>query len=366
MNLDSYLIPIIYLLGLIQGIIFSILLIYLDKKNNRPTLLLGLFIFAYSINYLKPIAKLLDLDKDYSFLNNLPVDFTWLLFPLFYVYIRNISILPKSNKVYFYLLPGLLMLIIDILVYLNLSSGLEQLKLSKEFRFVNHIGGHLYDIFIYYKTYTFIKKHTEETNNQYTSTTGKELQWAKTFMSIGLFFTLTLHFLPEITNKTLNLFIILIDVGLLYWISIYGLQQQTIKNLTQQKDSKIEKKNNFNSENKISKVDTDLFNHIQQTIILHKKYKDPDLTIADVANITNQHPKRISFVINEISNKNFKTFINGFRVNEAIEILKSNNSKNYSIEGISLEVGFKSKSAFYSAFKKETGTTPTNYKNSFF
>ena len=354
---------IIFIIGLTQGLIFSILLIYLDQRKNRPTLLLGLFIFAYSINYIEPISALLKLDENYPFLNNLPLDFSWLLFALFYVYIRNLSLLPKSNKIYIYLVPGMVILIMNMLVYLKVSSYIEKLRFSEVFRFVHHIGGHLYAIFIYYQTHKFISKHTLEINNQYASTTGRELKWAKYFMLTGVLFTLTIHFTSKLHNIYLDLTEAIINVGLLYWISIYGIRQQTIKNLIQQKSFVIEKNDKLHKKNEISEEDKDLFNRVQQIFISQKVYKNPDLAIVDIANIINEHPKKISTIINEVSNKNFKTFVNGFRINEAKEILKSSSSDYYSIEGIILEVGFKSKSAFYDAFRKETGTTPINYQN---
>ncbi|WP_394330735.1 helix-turn-helix domain-containing protein [Lacinutrix jangbogonensis] len=35
---------------------------------------------------------------------------------------------------------------------------------------------------------------------------------------------------------------------------------------------------------------------------------------------------------------------------------------NYSLEGVALEVGFKSRTTFIKAFKEKTGTTPSQYK----
>ena len=365
MNLLKDIIPILYILGLIQGVIFGVLLIYLNRKRNRSTLFLGLFILVYSINYIKPISKYLNLTEKYPTINDLPFDFTWLLFPLFYIYIINISILPKSKKIYLYLIPGLIMLIIDFLTYSNVSSTLNTIRNSSVYNFIHHIGDHLYAIFIFLKTYQFINNHTTETKNQYSSTYGKELKWAKTFMFIGVLFTLAIHFKPKGYNVYLNSLISLINVGLLYWVCIYGFRQLTIKSLIQQNTFKPKNANNNKHGNKISKADKELFEKIEQLIPLKKLYKNVDLSIVDIANLTNEHPKRISTIINTASNKNFKSYINHFRIEEAKKMLESYNSDDFSIEGISIEVGFKSKSSFYQAFKKETKTTPTDYKSNF-
>ncbi|WP_442265804.1 helix-turn-helix domain-containing protein [Tenacibaculum sp. ZS6-P6] len=255
------------------------------------------------------------------------------------------------------------MFVIDLLIYFNVSEELEKFRFSESFGFIHHIGGHIYTVFIYFLTHVFLKKHTIEINNQYTSTIGKELYWAKSFMLVGVFFTLIIHFTSKFNNYYLDLTEAIINVGLLYWICIHGIRQQTVKNLVQESDFITEKRSKSKNEVEINETDKVLFNHIEQMIISKNIYKNPDLTIIDIANLTNKHPKKISTVINEVSNKNFKTFINGFRINEAKDILKNVNSNDYSIEGISLEVGFKSKSAFYDAFRKETGTTPTKFKN---
>ena len=87
-----------------------------------------------------------------------------------------------------------------------------------------------------------------------------------------------------------------------------------------------------------------------------------ELTIVDIAEKLKVHPRRISVAINSIHQQNFNTYVNEFRIKKAELLLADENLNNLSIEGIGLEVGFHSKSSFYSAFKKVTGTTPSNYK----
>lgn len=52
-----------------------------------------------------------------------------------------------------------------------------------------------------------------------------------------------------------------------------------------------------------------------------------------------------------------------FRVNDSKEMLLNPEYSNYSTEGIAKSVGFNSKSSFYTAFKKNTGLTPAEFKN---
>ena len=90
-------------------------------------------------------------------------------------------------------------------------------------------------------------------------------------------------------------------------------------------------------------------------------FTQSELTIVDVANDLNIHTKQISTAINKVQNQNFNSYVNQFRIEKAIDLLREQHIT-LSIEGIGYEVGFHSKSAFYAAFKKVTGTTPTKFK----
>ncbi|MEL6843420.1 MAG: helix-turn-helix domain-containing protein, partial [Bacteroidota bacterium] len=61
---------------------------------------------------------------------------------------------------------------------------------------------------------------------------------------------------------------------------------------------------------------------------------------------------------------NFMDFINGYRIEEAQKMLRAPRFGHYTIVAIAQEVGFRSRSAFYAAFKKISGQTPTEYKRS--
>ena len=70
----------------------------------------------------------------------------------------------------------------------------------------------------------------------------------------------------------------------------------------------------------------------------------------------------ISKLINGREGCNFSDYINKYRVSEAKKLLADKNFDPYTIVAIGLECGFNSKSTFYTAFKKFTGQTPTQYR----
>lgn len=72
----------------------------------------------------------------------------------------------------------------------------------------------------------------------------------------------------------------------------------------------------------------------------------------------------ISQAINSGLGVNFNEYINRFRIEKAIEYLEDPQYSHLNIEGIGKNVGFKSKSSFYAAFKKVTGSTPSAYLKS--
>jgi AraC-like DNA-binding protein len=88
-------------------------------------------------------------------------------------------------------------------------------------------------------------------------------------------------------------------------------------------------------------------------------YKDTDISLAKMAQLLDIPTYKLSITINEKMNTTFYDLINSKRIDASLILLKDNN--NFTIEAIALDVGFKSKSTFYRAFKKYKGTTPTNF-----
>ena len=92
-----------------------------------------------------------------------------------------------------------------------------------------------------------------------------------------------------------------------------------------------------------------------------KLYQDTDLTIAKLASHLGWPINSLSHVINESLQTNFNDLINRYRVAAFKERALEPDSYKYSIVGLGQEVGFSSKASFYRAFKKETGTTPSDF-----
>lgn len=90
-------------------------------------------------------------------------------------------------------------------------------------------------------------------------------------------------------------------------------------------------------------------------------FKDANLKLSDVARKLNVLPHHLSQYINDNLEKNFTNFLNEFRIEEAQKLIQQ--SDHLKLESIGYECGFNSKSTFYTAFKKVTGTTPAKFKD---
>jgi AraC-like DNA-binding protein len=101
---------------------------------------------------------------------------------------------------------------------------------------------------------------------------------------------------------------------------------------------------------------------LEKLILVEKIFTNSQLTVEDVARLLGTNAKYISQVLNEHYNKNFYTFINAHRVEEARRLLLMDVNRRYSILGISQMAGFSSKSSFNDAFKTLTGATPTELR----
>ncbi|MEM8560198.1 MAG: helix-turn-helix domain-containing protein [Bacteroidota bacterium] len=103
-----------------------------------------------------------------------------------------------------------------------------------------------------------------------------------------------------------------------------------------------------------------------ETLLQHfdadRPYLRTDLTLSEVADQIEVPQRYVSQVINEKLDQHFMDFVNGYRVEAAKTMLVDAAWAHLTIDGIAGEAGFNSRSAFYAAFKKATGTTPGAFR----
>ena len=104
------------------------------------------------------------------------------------------------------------------------------------------------------------------------------------------------------------------------------------------------------------------FKKLEYLIHIEKVYRNPDLSLSSTAEMLGISACYLSSMVNAIIKRSFIDYINGYRVADVKRNLHSEEYEHYTIVSVGLEAGFNSKSAFYNAFKKNTGITPTLFK----
>lgn len=92
-------------------------------------------------------------------------------------------------------------------------------------------------------------------------------------------------------------------------------------------------------------------------------YTDSTLNREKVAEKLGISAGYVSQIVNTITGDNFAHYINNYRVEVVKEMISNPEYENYNLLTMGLEAGFTSKTTFYNSFKKVTGQTPNEYKN---
>jgi AraC-like DNA-binding protein len=114
-------------------------------------------------------------------------------------------------------------------------------------------------------------------------------------------------------------------------------------------------------DNSLKNVDQQLFDQLQQFFQHEFLYRDSTMNVEKIAQRMKINRTYLSRAINRCTGSNFSSFINEYRIKEAI-LLMSDNPKKYSLEGLGYEVGFNDRKTFYTAFKKQTGLSPSDFR----
>ncbi|WP_159949822.1 helix-turn-helix domain-containing protein [Polaribacter septentrionalilitoris] len=182
---------------------------------------------------------------------------------------------------------------------------------------------------------------------------GQALTWVKNYSRIN--FTL------ENTNA-LRTIILLFGVFLICWLFLKAVNSPKLfKGI----DVDLKTSNEIKGKNTESAAVNHQLVFLLNYMTTKKPYLNPSLTIRKLAEELKMNSRDLSVLINQNLHQHFFDFVNEYRIEEAKSILKNPKKREFTVLEVLYEVGFNSKSSFNTAFKKHTGTTPTQFRKQF-
>lgn len=105
-----------------------------------------------------------------------------------------------------------------------------------------------------------------------------------------------------------------------------------------------------------------LKDRILNLLLIQQKFRDKNYSAKKLASDLGTNTRYVSAVVNMKFHMNYASFVNKFRIEEAMAMLVDKRYRNMKMEEISDVVGFANRQSFYAAFYRITGMTPRRYK----
>lgn len=369
---------ILIIVGIIQGFIFTAVVLLSKKYHSKSSFYLVAIIFCYSIGnlmYILPDIGIMPLLTMYSYIY-LPI--ASIDAPIMYFYVILLLYPTKKILIKEKLLfaPFICFLILTLFFRFRIILGYDEVdSINPAYRFIilfHEIFSVVFSIIILmisiYKIVLFEKQNRAFDINVIRS----NLKWLKTTLIIILLFVflwgyLTVRNIFYTSGETIYYSLWLGLAVLIYWLGHIGIYKYGIindrKRIRQYLEKNSSYRSNHNTTNPItSKHNNEYINALNHLLLHEKMYLDSNLTLEKVAEHLQLSPSYLSRIIHNDLSTSFPDYLNSLRVNEAKSYLQNPEFSNYTITAIGLEAGFNSKSSFYEVFKKATGKTPFSYK----
>ena len=101
---------------------------------------------------------------------------------------------------------------------------------------------------------------------------------------------------------------------------------------------------------------------IMKIIVMDKKYRDKDYSAKKLAEDIGTNTRYISAVVNVRFHMNYTSFVNKYRIDEAMSVLVDKRYQELRMEEVAAMVGFANRQSFYAAFYRFMGITPREYR----
>jgi AraC-like DNA-binding protein len=348
-------------IGVSQSI-FAAILIGTKKNNSISDRILTGWLSLLAIDFFTCAI-------DYKIFNHPLLSNSFLLFnPAFYLYTKSLT-QRKFKLRWIQILHLLPYVIFKIFVYIlkepfSLSSFIESGG-NFTFRILFGIVSFLSWIIYSLASSLLVKSHRKNLENEFSSIESNiKINWILFIVSFYISFCiislgLGIYALIREINLFLSSFNYSVLLLLVFVLSYYGSMQKEIFARTMEEELPEKYKKSSLTSNKKKEIKSLVLNYFSEG----KPYLNAELNMDLLSKQLNVPKHQLSEVLSTELGKNFFQFVNSYRV-EAVKEQLADTRNPFSIEAIGYECGFSSKSSFFTVFKRLTGQTPLQYKES--
>ncbi|MDD2512132.1 MAG: AraC family transcriptional regulator [Proteiniphilum sp.] len=374
-------------------LLFWLLLFLLDGRQERAQRFLTLFLSVALVNY---IAHWFYFNHNYGVYKIL--DSVWVftslsVYPLYYYYLRLLTVDTRVNRRWgWILLPAVMLSLFSAILYLVMTP--EECDL-----FVQEILYHNRDMHrsyplpvrlqilrIHLFRYIFvaevlltvyfgirmINRFNEKVCAYYSNVQHKELRSLRLLL-LFLVVTSAISLASNQIGKdffTVHSYLLAIP-SIAHSVALFGVsyagyrQPFTIRELTEEENagSSWGNQEGAGEQKGWSGREYDqLHTRMERLMQEEKLYLNPELRLNELAQLLGSNRTYVSRLIHNRQNLNFCDYVNDYRIEHAKKLLAASSDDPLPIDEIALQSGFTNNSTFYRVFTRKEGITPSRFR----
>lgn len=371
---------VIELLGCLQGLFLS-LFFFLKSRRHLSNLFMGAYLFFFSIGLLESWIAANVPGTAGAILLSFVANAAFLYGPLLYFFVRFLIVNPPRipGSFFIHLVPFFVFFGADILLFFLTAGSKENYTGILEL-----VGFELFVVQILSYNIAAIvalRRHRQAILETYSSIEKKDVHWLQALLIIitGIYiFSFTLSHLRLFGVRGIGEYFALLQVLIvvsIYFMSYKVLFSPGVFNMspypeeTQLAVARMDITSDSAEESSRKYLKSGLkpdqarkhLDELLKYVDEQKPFKNPDLNIFMLAQMVDLSRNHLTQVLNENMGVSFYVYINTCRVREAQRLMLDPGFSHLSLTGIAAEAGFKSRTTFFTNFKKITGITPQEW-----
>ncbi|MBF4465809.1 AraC family transcriptional regulator [Flavobacterium sp. LC2016-12] len=358
------------------ALFLSLFLLTVKTAHKLSNRLFAFFLLLTAIDISANLGDLLAISLNMRIFIS---SFFFLQLPTFYLYVLSVCYSDFKLKPK-HLIHGVTFLIANLILMPRFYAVDQEYKISflskigsrPEVQF-NHVLMHIQMLFYIVAAFMILRKARKIYLENYAGASIESLNWLFQFtVALSAFYFIALvkniFKFTEYPNISagLKIGLVLFELFIIFWylykaLNNPGLFRTIDSKLKLVQDIISEEKNSVQFANEKEHHNEELLK-LQHYMMEEKPFLSSSLTIQDISAAIEIPVRDLSLLINHTLEQHFYDFVNTYRVECAMDILKDDSKSKLTILEILYDVGFNSKSSFNTAFKKHTGYTPTAYR----